>query len=645
MRQPKGFTLIEIAIALVIIGLLIGLGVSLIGPLTKRVKLTETRDAVKTVYEAILGYVAANKKLPSDLSVLGVKTTDAYGRPLKYFRPDEFVSNNICTFTATYLTVNDSSSGTPQTKNNVAFIVFSEGENRTNDTGSASPFTILDQSDTYDDIVMYVDIDKLREQVCNPFRIVTDSLPVGTEEIPYPDTKLEATDGITPYLWSITTGSLPDGLTLGQDGTISGTPTKDGTYNFTVQVKDREERVATKSLSITINPNKPRITTEFLTYGTVSQPYPSTTLSATGGKPPYTWTCESSCGLPPGLSLSASEGTISGTPTTPGTYSFTVTVTDSRGRQASKTLSITINPSSSNTTCPALNLSPASGTSWNATSGQSFSQSISVSGGQPPLTNIQCTPSSCNGLSLSCSQAGATISGTPSTSGTCTFNVGWKDSCTNPGQQTVSGTYTVNILPSCAPFTGWASNLPSAEYCKSYSGSITVYGGVPSYAWNVTSGSLPSGINFCTGNTSATCTLSGNQVLASPGDHNFTVQVQDSCTNPGSQTTSKQFTINVVDLCQAGIVITNSTGSTTGSTIYYRIDGGDCTAWPNNANNATINVTPNQTINFFSTWGRCNSNQYSCQYTYCTLKGYDTNRNCLIRLSGITNDSCTLEDQ
>jgi len=642
MRQPKGFTLIEIAIALVIIGLLIGLGVSLIGPLTKRVKLTETRDAVKTVYEAILGYVAANKKLPPDLSVLGVKTTDAYGRPLKYFRPDEFVSNNICTSTATYLTVNDSSSGTPQTKNNVAFIVFSEGENRTNDTGSASPFTILDQSDTYDDIVMYVDINKLREQVCNPFRIVTDSLPVGTEEIPYPDTKLEATDGITPYSWIIT-GSRPDGLNFdiipGIDYvTISGTPTKDGTYNFTVQVRDREERVATKSLSITINPNKPRITTEFLTYGTVSQPYPSTTLSATGGKEPYTWTCEPICGLPPGLSLSASEGTISGTPTTPGTYSFTVTVTDSRGRQASKTLSITINPSSSNTTCPALNLSPASGTSWNATSGQPFSQSISVSGGQPPLTNIQCTPSSCNGLSLSCSQAGATISGTPSTSGTCTFNVGWKDSCTNPGQQTVSGTYTVNILPSCAPFTGWASNLPSAEYCKSYSGSITVYGGVPSYAWNVTSGSLPSGINFCTGNTSATCTLSGNQVLASPGNYNFTVQVQDSCTNPGPQTTSKQFTINVADSCQAGIGITNSTSSN----IYYRIDGGNCTKW---SNNATINVTPNQTISFSSNQGRCNNNRYSCQYTYCTLKGYDTNGNCSIKLSGITNTDCIIVDQ
>jgi len=145
-------------------------------------------------------------------------------------------------------------------------------------------------------------------------------------------------------------------LTTG--GVISGTPIADGSYNFTVQVCDNDDpnlpndcppttnkdRVATRSFSITINPNDPRITTEFLTYGTVNQAYPSTTLSATGGRTPYTW----SSGSPPaGLSLNAGTGVISGTPTAEGTYPFAVTVTDSGSRTASKTLSIAINPAGS----------------------------------------------------------------------------------------------------------------------------------------------------------------------------------------------------------------------------------------------------------------------------------------------------------
>jgi len=56
--RQKGLTLVEVAIVLVILGLLIGLGASLIGPLTKRAKITETRDIVNAAVESVIGFAA-----------------------------------------------------------------------------------------------------------------------------------------------------------------------------------------------------------------------------------------------------------------------------------------------------------------------------------------------------------------------------------------------------------------------------------------------------------------------------------------------------------------------------------------------------------------------------------------------------------
>src|ERR1700732_964666 len=88
-----------------------------------------------------------------------------------------------------------------------------------------------------------------------PLSIVTTSLPPGVVDILYAGVTLQATGGVPPYTWAVTTGTLPSGLTLsGATAAISGTVATAGVSSFTVIVTDSERptKSATASLSITI---------------------------------------------------------------------------------------------------------------------------------------------------------------------------------------------------------------------------------------------------------------------------------------------------------------------------------------------------------------------------------------------------------
>lgn len=89
-----------------------------------------------------------------------------------------------------------------------------------------------------------------------PLIITTFNLSPGWAGELYSE-KLDAFGGITPYTWSISSGSLPDGLSVNPTtGEISGTPTTEGTADFTVQVTDSATppQEATESLSMNVNP-------------------------------------------------------------------------------------------------------------------------------------------------------------------------------------------------------------------------------------------------------------------------------------------------------------------------------------------------------------------------------------------------------
>jgi len=88
--------------------------------------------------------------------------------------------------------------------------------------------------------------------------ISSTSPPVGTVGFGYTYT-FTASGGIPPYTWATTGGSLPPGLTLSIEGVISGTPTEQGTFTFSVKVADSSGTNTTLTFSITITAAEPNI--------------------------------------------------------------------------------------------------------------------------------------------------------------------------------------------------------------------------------------------------------------------------------------------------------------------------------------------------------------------------------------------------
>ena len=182
--------------------------------------------------------------------------------------------------------------------------------------------------------------------------ITTTTVPNGTVNTAYSAT-IDASNGCTPYSWSISSGSLPAGITKAVSSTttslhLSGTPTTAETSSFTVTAKGCGGGVSNASYKVVIQPSSTSgsvaIKTTTIPNGTVNTAY-SASIQASGGCTPYKWAIASGS-LPAGVTPKASATTtalnLSGTPTTAKSYPFSVSVTGCGGNRASDAYTIVI---------------------------------------------------------------------------------------------------------------------------------------------------------------------------------------------------------------------------------------------------------------------------------------------------------------
>jgi len=344
-------------------------------------------------------------------------------------------------------------------------------------------------------------------QVPNSLTIAPASVPNGTVGTLYSQA-LTATVASGAVSWAVISGALPGGLTLGaSSGIISGTPTAPGAFAFTVQATDGSAQTGTRAYAMTVF-NVLNITPATAPNGIVGTAY-SQALAVTNGTGAVSWAVVSGT-LPGGLTLGASSGIISGTPTLPGTFAFTVSATDSLAQTGTRAYSITV--------LEVLNITPA--TVPNGTVGTAYNQALAATNATGAVSWAVTVGTLPAGLNLGAGTG--IISGTPTASGTATFTVQATDSLAQTGTRAYS--VTVAGVLAIAPTT-----IPNGTVGASYVQTLTATGGTGAVTWAITAGALPGGLTL--GATSGAIT--GAPTTA--GTFTFTVGATDTIGQTGAR--------------------------------------------------------------------------------------------------------------
>lgn len=300
IKKQDGLTLIELAVVLVVIGIILGMASNLIGPLTNMQSVNKSKNIIDAAVESIVGFSAQQKRLPSssELKTVITRSTDGWNQDITYLLDSTLgATNNICGRKTTNLSVRnciDNSDCTTGTANvdyidisNIAFIAASNGSNYTLDTDiSGNPIIVYKNEKTssteYDDIIKWTTLGQLRTKIgCEgaPLRIVNNELPYGYAGTNY-TAIIYAEGGANTkiYNWCVDTSDFPtefidptSGCTVpvncysANDSDWIGSSnvqilgpgssnSESGSYRIKVYVKDGDSNCAEKTYVLTLNP-------------------------------------------------------------------------------------------------------------------------------------------------------------------------------------------------------------------------------------------------------------------------------------------------------------------------------------------------------------------------------------------------------
>lgn len=274
--KKKAFTLIELSIVLIVIGLLVGGSFKIMKMMREKAKIVEAKEQVLVAKKAVIGFAMQNYYLPNS-SEFNQELSPIQNsfHPLLYAADYNLTQYDICAFISTSLKIVDNGTTPVREISDIAFVVVHEGANYNMQTalnGSNEVHiyaadakvdgdtNLVNIVENYDDIVSWMTLKQLQESVgCVnlPFRFINDKLPNAQESINY-NASLHVENNVSEVTISCTPLGQDHNITFTLPNILSGTPSSFGEviYDCTAKEDSHSNRAAAKKrFVIPIDPN------------------------------------------------------------------------------------------------------------------------------------------------------------------------------------------------------------------------------------------------------------------------------------------------------------------------------------------------------------------------------------------------------